>query len=595
MLDLWLQRQAAADEYRQLFEGRWIKNWQWYRNTKRTKALRGQAWHSNVQIPDAFRVVETMVPHHVLGMYRDPKWFSVEVPSAPNAQYQVDYQKMVHALLMHGWRTADMYRKTVLGLKQAHILGHVTPKIVWQVKLGEKEVLDQNFEFTEDGEPIPAGFIRRTVPDVVHNGPQVSLPDNFNVWQDPTGNEQWWIERIPASLSELREMNRQFGGTLYKNLGKIESNQALHRSLTNFKSYGSADENTLTEIVEGIPQQFEPDHVLLWQCWGYVPPSVRRYEDTQWRLVVIANKEVVIRDVPLPTHDHKPPYINVQSVPIFGQIYGDSVLSYIGDLIDLRSQIENMRRDEVLLNIHGQFAIDGNVQVRGQQMFKDPGGVLRLMLDGNQRLQDVFYPIPRQPVLNEAYAESAAKERQILDTSGATEPFQGTAMGSRTTATEAGMIMNLGTARVSLATFWLDETFKKPVLERFFKLYQSRMDTPTVVQLAGEEIRGEIDFRDLQYNVHVYVDSGQFGSINQQQMQALLQTYQVLLSNPDTAVWIDPAKFVERITYRAGINDNFLRRPDEVAAIQEEQRRAMLEQAILAGISGGSPGTSPGR
>lgn len=590
MIDLWLKRQAAADEYRKLFEDRWIKNWQWYRNTRRTRSMRGQPWQSNAQIPDAFRVVETMIPHHVLGMYRDPKWFAVEAPSVPNMQFQTDYQKTAHGLLMHGWRQADMYKKSVLTLKQTHVLGHSTPKITWQVKLGEKEVIDQNFEFTESGEPMPAGFIRRTIPDVVHNGPQFTLPDTFNVWQDPTGNEAWWIERIPASLSDLREMNKQFGGTLYKNLGKIESNQAITNALSNFKSYGSADENTLAEIVEGIPQQYEPDNVILWQCWGYVPPSIKKYEDTQWRLVVIANKDVVIRDVPIPTNDHRPPYINIQSVPIFGQIYGDSVLSYIGDLIDLRSEIENRRRDEVLMNIHGQFALDGRVPVRQQQMFKEPGGVLRLMLEGDQRIQDVFWPIPRQPVLQEAYAESAAKERQILDISGATEPFQGTAMGSRTTATEAGMVMNLGTARVSLATFWLDETFKKPTLERFFKLYQSRMDTPTVVQLSGEEVRGEIDFRDLQYNVNVYVDSGQFGSINSQQLQALLQTYQVLLSNPDTAVWIDPAKFVDRITYRAGLNDNILRRPDEVAAIQEQQRQAALEQAMLAGISGSSTG-----
>lgn len=582
IVDLWAGRKQAGDEHRKNYEDRWYQNWQWYRNTKRTQRLKGQPWMSDAMLPDAFRVVETMVPQHVLNMYRNPRWFSVEAHSVPGETYQ----EIVRSLLLQGWRKADGYRKTIEGVKMGTILGHFIPKVVWNVSLGEREINDLAFEFTQDGEPIPAGFKRRTIKTVEHNGPQITFPSLFNVCQDPTGRERWWIEKIPASFDELKQGNKDFGGSLYKNLGKLGAEVSMSAALGHVgTSSGSTDSNDLAEVIDGIPTYQDEDHVELWQCWGYVPPSVKEYDDTQWRLQVIANGNILIRDVPAPTHDHKPAYINVQSVPIPGQIYGDSVLSYIGDIIERRSQIENMRFNEVLLNIFKTYVIDGRFQIRGQDMFKSPGGALRVMptepgLDPRFAVQE----ISRSPVMPEAYNESAAKERQMLDASGATEPFQGTSFGGRTTATEVSLIANLGTGRFALATMWMDEGFKKPVLERFFKLYQSRLTTPEIVQLAGEpNIQGEVDFSDLQYDVDIHVDSGLFGSMDQQQLQSLIQLYSTIISNPETAMYVDPGRFVKQLSFRMGISgaDDFIRSPEEVAAIQQQAQQQQLLMAAL--------------
>jgi len=118
IVEEWMNRRQRGEELRDNYEDRWYQNWQWYRNQKRTKRLKGQAWMSDMMVPDAFKVVETMVPQHVLNMYRNPRWFSVEARTLPGE----NYQEIVRSLLLHGWRKADGYRKTIEGVKMGTIL-----------------------------------------------------------------------------------------------------------------------------------------------------------------------------------------------------------------------------------------------------------------------------------------------------------------------------------------------------------------------------------------------------------------------------------------------------------------------------------------
>ena len=590
IVELRVNQRSRADEHREYYEGRWISNMQLYRNTRQTRRYKMQPWNSNAQIPDAFRVVETMLPQHVLGMFRNPQWFSVEAPTVPGQTYQ----HMVRSLLLQGWRKADGFRKTVEGMKMGTILGHFIPKTTWKQTIGELVIQDLDVGVAPDGTPMDQAYIERTLPTVTHNGPAIDFPDLFNLWQDPTGNNEFWIERIPTSFEKLEVTNKQFSGNLYKNLPKLKAHMTMNPVpfATNRRGSGSQTDQPLSEVVDGIPEQFADDAIELWQCWGYVPPSIKKYDDTQWRLQVIANNEILIRDEPAPTHDHQAPYDNVQSVPIPGQVYGDSVLSYVGDLIELRSEIENMRRDEVLLNIYGTYWVDGRAQIRGQDMLKQPGGAIRItpatpdMAPGS--MMGLF---PRNPVLQEAYQESAVKEHQIDQATGAFKTFQGEAAGGRTSAREISAIMDIGTARFQLATMWMDESFKKPVLERMFKLYQSKMTQPELVSITGgEEVSGEIDLTDLRYDVDIHVDSGLFGSMDQGQAQAIVQLYSTLISNPQAAAYVNFGKFAKSLNYRLGLtggSDDFIRSEEEAQAIIQQQQQAEA-QAAGAGAGGGA-------
>lgn len=555
ILDLWLGRKDDSYQLRQIYENRWIQNWQWYRNTKKTKRIRNQPWTSNVMIPDAFRIIETMLPAHIMGMFDNPNWFSVEAPTAPGQTYQ----RAVKALLHQGWRQNDSVAKTIEAVKYSMVVGHCTPKIVWR-----------------GGQP------------------HMTIPDNFNIYQDPTGEDKWFIERIPTSLSLLKERNRAFqdenGFSLYKNLGQVEANESFGRGAARALGHsGSASdpgEYTLEQIVEGIPIDYrrDPDSVDLYECWGWVPPSTTKYEDGQARHQIIAQDSVVIYDEAMPPGPM--PYWNVPCIPIPHSLYGESVLSYVGDLIELRSEVENRRRDEVLLNIHGQYWKHARAGLKNQNMGRYPGGIIEIDPDDpSMRLQDVFGMVPRQPILQEAYIESGQKEQQINQVSGSTEPFMGQAMGGRTSATEAGLVANLGSGRVRLAATWFNENYKKNALKKMFQLYQNRLDQDTIIKLDDGMVGG-INMQDLEYDVDIYVDSNKFGSMDQQQLQGLMQALQLAVSIPNGHAAIDILKTIDEIAIRSGISTKVTRTEKEANEILQAEKQFELAQSQVGSSQG---------
>jgi len=583
----------AADETRTYFESRWRTLDRMYRNRENPRRLRGQG--EVYALPDAFRVIETLSPHHVIGMFRNDRWFSVEAPAAPGSTYPI----LCRSLLLHDWRKMDGYVKTMKAVKSGNIKGHAIGKLYWQTEIAERQIMDMRIERDSEGNLLPRRR-RITVPHVRFNGPQLENVDLFNVWKDPTGNDAFYIQHMPGTISELKETNRKFNGQLYKNLNKIKERAELSTVL---RSYGGEDKfNTLAEETDGVPSPSRPDdHVELWQFWGYVNPTVYRYEDvldeggqlvekgTQWRLMVIADREILIRDEPAPTPDHRPPYIEVPAIDIEGQIYGDSLLSYITGLTRMRSQLENDRMQEIKMQMFGTHAIHGGAEVDAR-MFKEPGGYIKVTPGYGQTLNDVFTTIPRHPILPEAYAESAVKERQILDVTGATEPFQGTfaAGGSHRTRGEFEGTVALGSSRIQSNVWWWDEKWKKPILERSFRLNQVRLTSPEMIQLAGQpEIYGEVDLSDLNYDIDVWVDSGLFGSMDSAQFDRIVQSLQVIAANPEWALNIDPRKLVDRLTYRSGVAgmDDILRSVEEVAAIQKAQQEQALLESVLQSSS----------
>jgi hypothetical protein len=614
--ELWMRRQAASQQLRSVYEERWQSNWEWYRCQKETDRIKGQYWNSNKILPDAFRVVETAIPQHVLGMFRTPNWFSVEAPSAAGETYQ----GTVKSLLLRGWRGFDGFTKAIEGIKYGNIVGHFTGMLFWDVKIGEKEVRVLDFDVTPEGEQITSGIVRQIIPTVLHNGPQLEILDNYMVWRDPSGQEKWLIRNMEKSLAELRETSERFkettGVPLYKNLDNVEAKQAFGRALSRSTrdvpagGFGSFETDDLASIVDGIPRSFRQDNdaVILKEGWGWVPrmkanlddpqePTLE-YQDTQMRLQTMIG-DTVIRDVPMPSMVW--PFFQVPAIPVPHDIYGDSPLSYIGDLIDLKSFVENARRDEVLLNMYGTYAIDRDAEITHQAMMKMPGGAVRIRPDAGKTVGDSIVPLPRQPVLPDSWLYTQQKDEQIKRTSGSTEPFEGSFApgGSHRTATEFQGTLSVGQGRFALATMWLDEKFKRVTLEKMFKLYQTRMDQEEVLESADDPgVRGPISMADLVWDVDIHVDSGLFGSMDQQQLQALIQIGQLAGISPEAAATIDIGELVRLAVHRMGITSarRLVRSRDDVARIlQEQQQQQLLIAALEASDEPAGAGQAGGR
>ncbi len=591
LMERFLLDRDQGFQYRQYFEQQWRDNWQGYMNKRPRPDIPNEYWTKRTRIPDYMRIIETILPQHLLGMFRDNNWFSVRSVGGPG----VLYEDVVKNLLLGTWRRADMFEKVIEGVKYGLITGHAIMKTFWSVKMGPKEVigfdpLGIDFEGDNFGEQLT----RETKEDIVFAGPQTYFPDLFSCVQDPTGRDMWFMERIPMSLEQLKYQNEQYNGGLYDSAALRKVNAGGRRKTQNEMYKGKVyshggwasapyDTASLLEWVDGIPEQRDTDEVDVWQWWAWIPPDVHRYPDGQWRLIVIVNDEQIIRDVPAPTPDRKHPYDNIPAVPIPGRIYGESVLTWVGDLIDLRQFIEDARREETLQKLWQQMIVDEQATLSPDDLFQRPGGMLWV---GNHvgNLKDVIMPVPGRDVLPSSYSESSVKEDQIMRASGATDPFQGAPAGGRTTATEISIVAQLGSGRFQLATMWFDEKLKRRKLERDFKLLQSRLDQSELVELAGSPSRRlEVDMRDLLWDVDIHVDSGLFGSLDQQMLQSYLSLYQIFATNPEANQYLHHGNVIHDAFVRAGDPnvERHVRSDDEVQRLRQEameQQQAFAEQ-----------------
>lgn len=600
IVDYWRKRHNHADAKRQHYHDRVRSGWEVYQGKKPIEVLENSFWNSPVDSYDGARVVETLTPQHVLGTYRNPGWFTPVTPTVPGRLYRGVWK----SLLTMGWQGADMYAKSVEGVKYGNITGNSIYQTTWKVILGSKRAPTIDFGNTAfDGEQLRPAYRDRLEQHVQHNGVDVDLLDFFDVWFDPTGRGQYVIVNQDHDMPMLRYQNELLGGTLFddKLLCKVtpgKENQAVraeggewHWSSPGILSSSPFDQPSLMEQVQGIPDMAGPDDARFSYCWGPVPKDVANYDNeelpTQHRLHIIANlhsEGILVSDRAAPTPDLLPPVDLVKAVPVPFDMYGETPLTWAGPAIEQRNFIDNAIREETLTNLYPPMVIDEAASISEEDAFRGPNGIL--FVGGHLgRIQDAFHMTPRAPVLPEAFAASAGLESQMLRTVGATENAQGFSHGGRTSATEAAIIAQVGGGRFQMATMWLDETMKRKILMRMVRLYQTRMEQAEVVTVAGTPTRRfSISLRDLQPGVDIDVDSGLFGSLSQMQLGAAERVLSLVNQNPEMAARLKGGEFGEDLFYFAGFPraDHYFRSDDEMAQIAAQQE----QQNIAAGRRG---------
>jgi hypothetical protein len=591
ILDMFELDMAHAGQFRRHYEPHWYENMRGYLNKRTRPKIPNQYWTKQTRQPDEFRVIETIVPQHILGMFNSSQWFSVTARTGPGPIYEA----LVKELLSGGWRRDNMFTTTIDAVKYALITGHAILKTYWDVQVDDVESVQFDPENTAaDGEGFSAAISRETRQKLTKFGPATYLVELTNYWEDPTGGGTYAIEKIPGkSKGRLQYDNKQYSGRLYD---ETELSRVKVGRTARTYPYGIGagtphpaspwDSASLMEYVEGVPTQRDYDGVDMYHYWKWVHPDDHTYDDgTQWRLIVIINREQVIRDVPAPTPDRRHPYYHVKAIPVPHRFYGMSVLDPVLDIIEQRHWLEDARFEEVAQKLWQPMIVQEHANISPDDLFRRPGGMLWVG-SHTGRVQDSIMPLPQQDVMQSSYSESAVKEDQINRATGATDPFSGQAAGGRTTATEATIVAQLGSSRFSLATMWFDESMKRQSLERMFKLYQSRMDQSDILQLAGDPTkRYELDMRDLLWDIDIVVDSGKLGSIDQNLMNAYLQLYQIFASNPVANQYLNHGEVIRDAFMRAGDPnvERHVRSQEDVAREQAqmaEQQRQLQEEQI---------------
>jgi hypothetical protein len=596
-INLWTARRQRSQELKQLYEADWIRYWKWYRNWAEPMEDPADWWRSNEVIPTVYKVVETLLPRYVIGMFDTPDWFTVEARQARDA----DYEGMCESLLRATMEEMELFPKMYEALKYALIMGHCWGKIVWKEEYTERQVLIPTpVEDDETGEPV-MGVEAQVVTEEAYNNVDFDWLTLDRVFPDPTGEQEWFIEEIDTTVEKLQDVQDHLG--VYNKtefaalMASIPPPNAMMKggdSLSDARSGTSAGVSVEyarePEATEGIPFHFTTPMrdgigIKLWQCWGWVPQELREKDNSAWRLTVIAEGKYVLRDEPSPTPDGRPPYFPIKSIPIPKRLYGESILRYIGPLADQQSRLANMRLDEVFLGVWQQYLYKADSVVSDNQFLIQPAGVIEVRPDQGESIKDVFSVLERKPVLPDAWTEDQYRQTQAEHAAAASDIMQGVGAQDRQTATEVERKIQQGNARHMLYTMWNDYTVKKELLERTWKWLQMRMSTPRLVRTVGEEFAA-VDLAEIQIPIDIIVSGGMFALSKETRLQ-MDQELVALAANPAFALYLKPEQVLRKLMQDRGWKD-----PDKYIRTEEEvllqQMMAMQAQGAMGG--GGAPG-----
>jgi hypothetical protein len=577
LVRLWSKRGGEYDAFAQTFQPDWTRYWRYYRAWRQQLSEPLDWWRSNEVIPTCFKIIETLVPKYVFGLFDSPDWFTVKGTEPTDEIWELAIAGLLHEQLeeMH------IIPGAMEAIKYAAIMGHVWGKVVWKEEFQTRQILEPKLALDGDlGIPTGPAMQKTTLTQKIADRPDFQWVTLDRIKTTPDGSGTWFIEEIRTTREQLKEDNKRLGG-IYRDLDKITGIAGSNMSTSPWFREPEATEGisqNLVETQDGTP-------VVLWQCWGWVPPQYRTDSESDWRLTVIANRGTVIRDVDAPTPDGKPPYFPIKCIPIPGRLFGDSLLKYVGPLADQQTRLSNHRMDEVMLRVWGQLIIDNTAGITNNEMLFQPGGVL--FVQGNPSEKVMVFP--RAPFPQEAYREDEYRQEQAEHAAGDTDIMQGVNDSDRSTAQEINAKLTQSGMRITAQVLWFEEMFKKPLLTRVYQWLQMRMPAERLQRIiASDGIIYDVplNIQNIQIPVDIVVAGGMLGMSKNSRL-ADFQEMVGLGANPAFAPYMRIDEILREYYRTKGIRavDRFVKSADEVA----------MEMAGGMGIQGlGSGQAKPG-
>lgn len=414
-------------------------------------------WRSKLFIPWSFTVVETIIPKVFA---RDPKWRAI----ARNPDFPPDGPRVVQDLLSYQWTRLDMRVKMYDYIKDSLMYSKGIAKISWNFQMKNKTFMEP-----EVGKDDVITFKKTVKSEIEHDDPKVEICDPLDIYIDPDatscgygGNAKYMIHRKTVPLKELQDNPN------YKNTDKI-------------KSANYADEylDKLNRYHDNIPQKDKhKDLVEILEYWE------------QDRLIVIANRGVVLRDSPNPYNHKELPFVELDDYRDPHSLYGQSELSVIDPLQREINSIRNQRRDYDNLALNPVVRMVPGTLRNPNSAVMAPGSVW-MVSDLNS--MDVF-------ALPQLQGTATDIEQQTAQDIKMTVAIDEIGIGllpdnpQRRSATEVVTAQSMAGKRFAIKIALLEEAVKK-IGQLVFALNQQFLDQERMIQIVGE--RGATEWVQL--------------------------------------------------------------------------------------------------
>jgi hypothetical protein len=550
LVDKIVNRFKRAESWRQPREEKWKR---WYQNY-RSYVTEPKADRSNLFIPWSFSVIETLMPRIIEALFATRPYLE----AIPQEEKDEATAKAMTQLLDYQCEKIDIVDKFTRHVKEALMYGTAWVKVPWRYETQAKK--ERKYISLPMGIRVPFGFGTKNI--VAWDDPDIELVDICDIYHDPEGTNvddcEWIIHRVYRTLDDLRRLEKQ--GT-YKNIDQIKDTGSNIDSFRDdrLKSIGFADD-------DGVEN--DNNKVELLEYW----------EDG--RVVVVANRSVIIRDEENPFWHGKKPFVATVPVPIPHEFEGVSVLETIEHLQAELNTTRNQRIDNVSLVINRMWLKSEVCHVNPSELVSRPNGIINIQGD-IAGLQPLVVP----DVTGSAYQEEQVIERNIQEVTGLYDPSRGQALNRKTTATEITSLQDAANYRFRLMIRLIETTGLSKIGDLMVQLNQQYIDRSRVVRITGdsgrkwvklspEEIQGAFDIRCAGSSVEPLANK----EAKRAQVLQIWQTFGPLSAQDPSLNRYELMKMVFE-SFDVKNVDRFLKTPEQ---LQQEQIEAQVQQQAMA-------------
>lgn len=429
-------------------------------------------WRSKLFVPWSFTVVETIIPKVFA---REPKWRSV----ARTPDFPPDGPRVVNDLLAYQWNRMGMRLKMYDYIKDSLMYSKGYAKVTWNFQTKVDTIMEPQV-----GKDDKITFKEVKKSRISNDDPDIQIVDPMDVYVDPDatsagygGDAVYMIHRKTVPLQDLKNNPN------YTNVSKIKQEGA------------DPYQDKLSRYNSNIPpEDKEKKLVEILEYWE------------QDRLVVIANRQVVLRDTPNPFNHKEIPFVELDDYRDPHRYYGQSELSVIDPLQREINAIRNQRRDYDNLALNPVIRMVPGTLRNPSTAVMAPGSVW-MVTDLNS--MDVF----ELPQLQGSATDIEAQTANDIQRAVAIDEL---GIGllpenpQRRSATEVVTAQTMAGKRFSMKIALLEEAVKK-IGHLVFALNQQFLDHDRIIQIVGE--RGATEWvklspDDIRGDYYIDVETG---------------------------------------------------------------------------------------
>ena len=423
LISLWTTRKDHAETYQQTKIEIWNECYNLYAKIKNTESKK--LWQSDLNVATAFTIVETLMPKLMLSFFGDK--FVVDIKA--KKQELVDEATKVLQLIKDQFEDMDAFLKFYEALKSDTIYGHGILKVFW--KLETRKVVQTKNIFKKIIDVVVAtGKRAEEKEEIIYDGPDIESINIYDFFVDPEAttikNAKYCIHRTYKDKDYL--LAQQYAG-IYSNVddlkpsvdSKIEANADQASNAVKISGFGTVDRDRLIEI---------------WECW------------TDDRLVVIAEKNIIIRNQANPFNHQQKPFVLLKDTAMPNEFYGIGTIEPVIDLIKERNTLRNMRLDNVKAIVNKRTLVNKNADIDMDKLEEQnvPGGLIPT--DDMNALK----PIEETDIHSSIYSEDNGVARDIQEATAMSETTIGMTPRRGESATAIAKLAEASGSRFALKT-----------------------------------------------------------------------------------------------------------------------------------------------